>query len=346
MSAGLVQLVAKGPQDTFLTGNPQISFFRQNHKRYTPFSSTLIRQTIEGTPAPGSISTIRIDKKSDLMGYSYFVATGSDGSIIQNIDWTGTIDKVELLIGDQVIDEQDSIWSTIIEPVTGSNVPSQSVLPAANSFYPLKFFFCKNWSSALPLVSLKFSEVTIRITWSKSFINLGYQYILWYNGIFLDQAEREYYAKNQHILLITQTQRQAVPFSGQYMDLTFSNQVKYIAFQSSTVNKTGLQMKIQINGVDTCDFKNLVQWTDVNQYYYTPTGYAAKPPSVALIPFCLNTALHQPTGTLNFSTLDIFRIVVPQNQIVKSLVTGSYIYAVNYNFLKIEKGVASLIYLS
>jgi len=45
MSAGLVQLVAKGPQDTFLTGNPQVSFFRQNHKRYTPFSSTLIRQT-------------------------------------------------------------------------------------------------------------------------------------------------------------------------------------------------------------------------------------------------------------------------------------------------------------
>lgn len=368
MSAGLVQLVARGPQDAILTGNPQITFFKQNHVRYTHFSSATTRQNIEGRPTPGSISTINIEKKADLLGYIYLTAQNNTG-VVPYLDWTSSIiDKVEFLLGGQVVDEQDSVWSNNIEPIVGAVVPSQARLPSgvpgtstgynSNSFYPLKFFFCKNWSSVLPLVALKFFDVTIRITWSKNLQTSGsdaYQYVLWMNTIFLDENEREFFATKPMTMLVTQVQRQIVDKRQPYMDLTFAHPVKYLAFQSNsytTVYSTGtsLQFKTQINGVDACDFKSLNQWVDVTQYYHTPTGFSATVSNVAIIPFCLNTSSMQPTGTLNFSRLDIFRIVTPDNQIFKTMtqtadnLNDAYVYAVNYNFLRIADGVASLLY--
>ena len=110
MSAALVQLVARGPQDAILTGNPQITFFKQNHVRYTHFSSATTRQNIEGRPAPGSISTINIEKKADLLGYIYLTAQNNTG-VVPYLDWTSNIiDKVEFLLGGQVVDEQDSVF--------------------------------------------------------------------------------------------------------------------------------------------------------------------------------------------------------------------------------------------
>ena len=38
MSAALIDLVSKGAQDVYITGQPQVSFFRQNYKRHTNFS--------------------------------------------------------------------------------------------------------------------------------------------------------------------------------------------------------------------------------------------------------------------------------------------------------------------
>ena len=49
MSAGgIVQLVATGAQDAWLTGKPEVSFFRSNYRRYTHFASSVERQIIQG----------------------------------------------------------------------------------------------------------------------------------------------------------------------------------------------------------------------------------------------------------------------------------------------------------
>ena len=48
MTGGLMQLVAYGAQDTYLTGNPQITFFKTVYRRHTNFSMETIRQTING----------------------------------------------------------------------------------------------------------------------------------------------------------------------------------------------------------------------------------------------------------------------------------------------------------
>jgi hypothetical protein len=181
MSGGIVQLVATGAQDTWLSGKPEISFFRSNYKRYTHYAASVERQIIQGNPFPGSISTIRLEKKGDLLSYMYLTARDQNGAQVNNLDWSNVIDRVELLIGGQVIDLQDYNYSTDIEPCTGAQnynqrylnndtLSSTSPTNKVNSFYAFKFFFCKDWSVSLPLVALQYHDVEIRITWSS---NLG-----------------------------------------------------------------------------------------------------------------------------------------------------------------------------
>jgi Major capsid protein N-terminus/Large eukaryotic DNA virus major capsid protein len=397
MSGGIVQLVATGAQDTWLSGKPEISFFRSNYKRYTHYAAAVERQTIQGQPFPGSISTIRIEKKGDLLSYMYLTASDLNGSLMPNLQWSNVIDRVELLIGGQVIDLQDVNYSTDVEPCTGAQNWNQryqnnnsgtdfSTKPSnkQSSFYPFKFFFCKDWSVSLPLVSLQYHDVEIRITWSTilasstvkvngndtAYSTLNYQ--LWCNFVYLDQAEREYFAKSAQDLLITQVQR--VPIgSAAVQELALAQPVKFLAFQcvqygakyssDGTVanygNQSGgasgavnYQLKVQINGVDVGESRSLAHWSDVNQYYHTPWGYTANgiETPILIIPYCLDTSKLQPTGTLNFSRIDTYRLVVPSSlsgglkALVNTSVSSPYLYAVNYNVLRIQKGMGSVLY--
>ena len=156
MSGGIVQLVATGAQDAWLTGKPEVSFFRSNYRRYTHYASSVERQVIQGAPIAGGISNVRFEKKGDLVNYVYLTARDGAGSICPIVDWTKVIDKIELLIGGQVIDTQDVVYSTQVEPITGAQNYSQRLLISntgnhltsnntINGFYPLKFFFNKDW---------------------------------------------------------------------------------------------------------------------------------------------------------------------------------------------------------
>jgi hypothetical protein len=71
MSGGIAQLVAVGAQDAHLVGQPEVSFFRSNYRRHTNFAQTVERQVLQGTPTAGGISTVRFERKGDLLGYCY-----------------------------------------------------------------------------------------------------------------------------------------------------------------------------------------------------------------------------------------------------------------------------------
>ena len=388
MSGGIVQLVATGPQDAWLTGKPEVSFYRSNYKRYTHFANSVERQVIQGTPIAGGISTIRFEKKGDLLTYVYLTAKDSNGSSIAGLDWTKVIDKIELYIGGQVVDTQDIEYMTDIEPVTGAqnwcqrylNTSSTTLNNQKAAFLPLKFFFCKDWAVALPLVALQFHDVELRITWSANLAAINtqtglpapsayssFQYICWANFTYLDQGEREWFAKSNHDLLVTQVQR-VLMGTAPTQELALAQPVKFIAFpcinynQAYTSNSSTVidrTLKTQVNGVDVGEARHLTHWIDVPQYYNTQWGYLApntttaglSTANVAIISYCLDTAKLQPTGTLNFSRLDTFRIVVPPSLVggLSNLApainyTSAYLYAVNYNVLRIQSGLGSLLY--
>ena len=384
MSGGIVQLVATGAQDAWLTGKPEVSFYRSSYKRYTHYANSFERQLIQGSIAPGNISTIRFEKKGDLVNMIYLIAKDPTGGVIPTIDWTKVIDKVELLIGGQIVDTQDITWMTQVEPVTGAQNFSQRYLQnntsgptnAVTGFLPLKFFFCKDWNVSLPLVALQYHDVELRITWSTS-TNLAstltvvntpaggtaatayssFQYEAWVNFVYLDQAEREYFANTPMDMLITQINR--VPIGTTNMqELALAHPVKFLAFQSNNyttaystptqILPVNYQFKTQINGVDVGDSRSMLQWVDVPQYYFTPYGYShnSNTANVALISYALDTSKLQPTGTLNFSRIDTFRIVAPAGVSLSTLAggTGRYFYAMNYNVLRVKDGMSGLLY--
>ena len=64
MGGGLMQLVAYGAQDVYLTGNPQITFFKVVYRRHTNFSMEYIRQTPNGG---NSSQSITIGRNGDLI---------------------------------------------------------------------------------------------------------------------------------------------------------------------------------------------------------------------------------------------------------------------------------------
>ena len=388
MSGGIVQLVATGPQDAWLTGKPEVSFFRSNYKRYTHFSSSVERQVIQGVPIAGGISTIRFEKKGDLLSYVYLTAKDSNGNEIAGLNWANVIDKVDLYIGGQIIDTHDIEYMTDIEPLVGAQNWSQRYMNLASStlnnqkasFLPLKFAFCKDWAVALPLIALQFHDVELRITWSANLASTdgmptgipsgspaysSLQYICWANYTYLDQGERDWFAKTSHDMLITQVQR-VIMGTSPTQELALAQPVKFIAFPcksynvlygSGSANASNFQLKTQVNGVDVGESRHLSHWIDVPQYYNTPWGYVTdssaggSTANVAIISYCLDTSKLQPTGTLNFSRLDTYRIVVPPALTggVGGLASAinypvNYMYAVNYNVLRIQNGLGAIIY--
>ena len=67
MSGALVDLVAKGVQDVYLTGSPEVSFFRQQYKRHTNFTSKPVKLNPMGTVAANSEISLKIQNKGDLV---------------------------------------------------------------------------------------------------------------------------------------------------------------------------------------------------------------------------------------------------------------------------------------
>lgn len=343
-----------------LTGNPEISFFRSQFKRHTHFAMSNELQQLQGVPGAGNISTIRFERKGDLLSYIYI--TARDGTAtLQGIDWGRAIDHVELLIGGQVIDTQDYFFSNTISPLFISSTFATRYSPSNPTplFFPLQFWFCKDWQSSLPLVALQYHDVEIRITWAST-INSALEYRVWANFVYLDKQEREFFAGNPMDLIMWQVQRQVTPVTGAVMETAFNHPMKFLAFPSTIYSSASQTLRMQINGVDIGIDKPLINYSQVYPYYHTQYGFDGQSTvynsvPVGLIPFCLDTTKLQPTGTLNFSRLDTFRLITNQVNTIRAATTATstaimdssrsqYLYGVNYNVLRIKGGMAGLLY--
>ena len=130
MGGGLMQLVAYGAQDIYLTGNPQITFFKVVYRRHTNFSMEAIEQTISGSSGLDKSGTITISRNGDLI-HSIFmdVTVNSTLNITIESAAAGTadqlynyghdlLDNVVLEIGGQEIDKQYGDWMQVWHDLT------------------------------------------------------------------------------------------------------------------------------------------------------------------------------------------------------------------------------------
>jgi len=255
MGGGLMQLVAYGAQDIYLTGNPQITFFKVVYRRHTNFSMEAIQQTINGSPSNGSTSTVTISRNGDLVSKLY--VTLATGSVIKGSD---LVDEVELEIGGQLIDRQYqewmNIWNELSTPESKStglkamicDIGTRGTDGVGNIQVPLQFWFCRNPGLALPLIALQYHEVKLKLKWGSSHGGTTASAQVWADYIYLDTDERRRFAQVSHEYLIEQIQKQTCG-GNDSNKLNFNHPVKELIWTSVATNAYGTA-QLKLNGHD------------------------------------------------------------------------------------------------
>ena len=122
MAGGLLQLVAYGAQDVYLTGNPQITFFKVVYRRHTNFAIESIEQTFNGTSSIGSRVSVLVTRNGDLINRIYYkgkITNNHQNNACALVPYFGLrlLKNIELEIGGQRIDKHYSEWLFVILPL-------------------------------------------------------------------------------------------------------------------------------------------------------------------------------------------------------------------------------------
>ena len=273
MGGGLMQLVAYGAQDIYLTGNPQITFFKVVYRRHTNFSMECIEQTINGSVGAGSRTTTTVSRNGDLVSGMY-IKIAPCNFVEENGCNPGhnILDSVECEIGGQKIDKHYGHWMETHAQLTEENpgtVAASAVVarrsagatkfqqmaaaggvtdidggattavPVTTARYvPLRFWFCRNAGLALPLIALQYHEVKVIVNWSAAVAatnsTITNNVSLWADYIYLDTDERRRFAQVSHEYLIEQVQHQDASASALTTELNFNHPVKELIWAGKT----------------------------------------------------------------------------------------------------------------
>ena len=241
MGGGLMQLVAYGAQDIYLTGNPQITFFKVVYRRHTNFAVEAIEQTFNGQADFAKRVTATISRNGDLIQQIYLEVITPVVSTTGAPKWTygvgnALVKQAEIEIGGQLIDRQYGDWMNIWSELTvpegkragyDNMVGNKATNGTQTGFYdagvkqrfyvPLQFWFNRNPGLALPLIALQYHEVKLNLelrslndlingTGSAPTSANGISCKLYVDYIYLDTDERRRFAQVSHEYLIEQVQ--------------------------------------------------------------------------------------------------------------------------------------------
>ena len=273
MAGGLMQLVAYGAQDVYLTGNPKVTFFQAVYKRHTNFAMEAIQQTINGSAASGQRISVTVARNGDLVGYMYAELTPSltyiaasnltSSDTVMDTNWVAerAFSAIELTIGGQRIDKHYQIWFRLFAELflsdenkvqynkmtTLSNYTASTVAASGSQkvYLPLIFFFNRNPGLYLPLIALQYHEVRLDIDCAANYSTyFGTSTpVIWANYVFLDTEERRRFAQKAHEYLIEQVQHtggdpisSATETSAQTVRLSFNHPVKELVWCYQNTN--------------------------------------------------------------------------------------------------------------
>ena len=373
-----MQLVAYGAQDIYLTGNPQITFFKVVYRRHTNFSMESIQQTFNGAIEFDRKVTCTISRNGDLIHRIYLQAEFSENTELNS--WAGhkLVKSVEIEIGGQRIDKHYGDWLHIwnelsqtaghwkgyMQMVSGTEFDDEDLSGQTGHqskvlYIPLQFWFCRNPGLALPLIALQYHEVKINIEFaaksdvissSGSLVDAS----LYVDYIYLDTDERRRFAQVSHEYLIEQLQFTGDETAGPKIKLNFNHPVKELIWveksDSSPVGAyqtTYESAKLQLNGHERFSARkpNYFQLVQPYQHHERVPDSAAAPDytgtGINVYSFALKPEEHQPSGTCNMSRIDNATLNLVG---IKQTDNNVKVFAVNYNVLRIMSGMGGLAY--
>ena len=202
MAGALVQIVATGAQNLYLSCKPQITFFKTTHRRHTNFAVESIEQHFSGNLDFGRQANCELSRNGDLINKTYLKVTlpevtyEGDFNNLGHVQFAWVkhighhiIESAELNIGGSTIDKQCGDWMHIWYLLTAQpghlqglnemlgNVPELTQLSSLSwddpenrtlkcehdLFIPLNFYFCQNTGSSIPLIALQYHQVKISV---------------------------------------------------------------------------------------------------------------------------------------------------------------------------------------
>ena len=247
------------------------------------------------------------------------------------------------------------------------------------AWVPLQFWFCRNPGLAIPLIALQYHEVKLflninqlaNIRTGTNILGTEFRrFAVYADFVFLDTAERRQFAQNAHEYLIEQTQV-LESVSAINIKLPFNHPVKEIVWTpvplpvSGTTRSTVIPggaspntgfrpstlsipnaYTIKLNGQNRFAPRDITYFTR-NQVWESHTGFGSVlfPDSIAVYSFALRPEEHQPSGSCNFSRIDLAQLVRTQQFLADGSTPAQDfidIYAVNYNILRIMSGMGGV----
>lgn len=312
-----MQLVAYGAQDIYLTGNPQITFFKVMYRRHTHFALESIEQTFNGSVNFGKKITCTISRNGDLINRMYLRVelpaikdNLTNDSEARWVDYLGhaLIKTVDVEIGGQRIDRQYGEWMQVWNELTqtaghqlgynsmigmhpalttpmATGTPADEIAPYT-MYIPLTFWFCRNPGLALPLIALQYHEIKI-------------------NFEFRDRSELIVAAKNDYIVegdmnatlyvdyvyLDTEERRRFAQVTHEYL----IEQLQFSGAESVPENQTSVKTKLQLN--HPCKELIFMVSDNANQTAKNYFDYSTGPTTVA------GTFSNPPAGGMNGFTI-------------------------------------------
>jgi len=406
MTGGLTQLVAYGAQDVYLTGEPQISFFKSKYSRYTNFACESIQQDIMGTIGSDQTISLTLKRSGDLISGLFMQAKfqrgpSSPGDPEAYYSAEQLIDHLEVYIGGQKVLEFDHEWFRMYWELYYDYTTAQAYVNMANwgneqegyfrtLYVPLPLWFnLFDYGRALPLIALQYHDVEIKIKLCNiqdiPGINPAFtpEVTCYAKYIFLDTNERRWFAQNPHEYLIQQVQTNRFQFAVDQTErefnfnLNFNHPTKALIWcttpgagyhgqytalpeeQDAEIYSVMESGVLLLNGQERFTrragayFGNEDPWGSYQTF--TSSG-------IYTYGFGIACAKPDPSGTCNFSRIDNatlrFRTKaavvndpnVPGNVTESMTVTTSnilntvFVFAPNYNVLRIMSGMGGLAY--
>jgi len=245
MAGGHLQLVGYGPQDTVLTYNPQITFFKTVYRRHTNHVTETVPQSFTNVNF-GQKSEITLDQRGDLLTKMYLKVLVSSVNLspTQKFAWVrrlgyALLDYIEIEIGGVCVDRHYGIWLDIWHELARSGdhdrgfdkmIGDTSRLTDYNNndkpetviYIPLKFWFNRHTGLAFPMIALQYHDIKVKLRFNqlkdlivanRSFVkDLVNKHItildatLLTDYVYLSPDERRLFASSKHEYLIEQVQ--------------------------------------------------------------------------------------------------------------------------------------------
>jgi hypothetical protein len=393
--ASVLQLNAVGGQDSDVLLNPQRTFFRTRHKRHTPFSQEPKEIPFQNVADYNRTATATIPRSADLLTRLYLVI--DLGNLNAGAGGAMYVDDVGRAILDNVVLEAGSVQYDILYPeylhaweelsvlserqlgrLTGkSQVPATLDTWAQNQqrlYVPLEFYFQRDYAQAIPMISLHLTDLKIKaklktkaeivqppyaVTAADALIN---DMFLLGEFIYLDDAERDTFARSRHKYLITQVQRSihsvAAGATSHNATLSFNHPVKEFMVINRTQANTAANNWFVFTGQEVGQYageafstmaitlNNNTRVKAMDPLYYRilqPSEHHTRIPQkhVYVYSFAVAPEASAPTGSLNLSRIETTRLEFTFGAALPAA-TDFYIFARSINVVKVFSGVLSL----